>query len=177
FESYDYARALERTEAFFWSFCDDYLELVKARAYGDTAEDGPGSARAALTVALSVLLRLLAPFLPFVTEEVWSWWHHGSVHLAPWPRATELPLAARSGDTAVLDVTAETLAAVRRAKTAAKRSMRSAVTRLTVVDDPVRLALLAEGESDLRQAGAVAELVTRAGGPEIIVELDPDPEA
>ena len=171
FDAYDYARALERTEAFFWSFCDDYLELVKARAYEDPSAAGPASARAALALALSVQLRLLAPVLPYVAEEVWSWWHAGSVHRAPWPAVDELPAAALGAETAVLDVAAAVLAEVRRAKTTAKRSMRATVSRLSVVDDPARLALLAEAEGDLREAGGVVELVTRPGEPEVVVEL------
>jgi len=174
FDAYDYARALERTEAFFWSFCDDYLELVKARAYEDSTAAGPASARAALATALSVQLRLLAPFLPFVTEEVWSWWHAGSVHRSPWPDTAELPAATRQGDAAVLDMAAYVLGEVRRAKTAAKTSMRATVARLVVVDDPERLALLAEAEGDLREAGGVLELATRPGPPEVVVELAVD---
>ena len=173
FESYDYARALERTETFFWSLCDDYLELVKGRAYEDPTGTGPASARAALAGALSVLLRLLAPFLPFVTEEVWSWWHRGSVHRAPWPQASELP-AGPTGRTEVLDMAAEVLGALRRAKTTAKRSMRAPVTRLVVSDTPERLALLAQAADDICDAGGVAELVTRQGEPAIEVELAPD---
>jgi valyl-tRNA synthetase len=186
FEDYDYARALERTEAFFWSFCDDYLELVKGRAYEDPDVAGPASARAALALALSVLLRLLAPFVPFVTEEVWSWWHEGSIHRAPWPTSDEFPeggIDTESNDTAsddnasndtVLSVVAEVLGLVRRAKTTAKRSMRAPVAVLTVIDDPARLALLAKAESDLRDAGGVVELVTREGPTEVIVELGED---
>src|SRR5207245_10347937 len=90
FDTYDYALAHQRTESFFWRFCDDYLELVKGRRYGEQGAEGAGSANAALTAALSVLLRLFAPFLPFVTEEVWSWWQSGSIHTAPWPTAAEL---------------------------------------------------------------------------------------
>src|SRR5207253_8292940 len=68
FNGYDYARVLQRTETFFWRFCDDYLELVKGRRYGEQGSDAAGSANAALAAALSVLLRLFAPFLPFVAR-------------------------------------------------------------------------------------------------------------
>jgi len=181
FESYDYARALERTESFFWSFCDDYLELVKTRAYGDAGESGPASAKAALALALSVLLRLLAPVLPFVTEEVWSWWQTGSIHTAPWPEGREFEGALPDGPDGigpVLEVTAEVLGQVRRAKTTAKRSMRWAVTTLTVADSAERIGALLTAEDDLRDAGGVVDLVTRvtggssgAGGAVVDVEL------
>jgi valyl-tRNA synthetase len=192
FESYDYARALERTEVFFWSFCDDYLELVKTRAYEPADRPEPASARGALGIALSVQLRLLAPFLPFITEEVWSWWHEGSVHRAPWPTVSELatgidrqgaPGANTDGTegahngTAVLDMAAHVLGEVRRAKTAAKRSMRAPVARLVVVDEPERLSLLAKAQSDLCQAGNVQELITRPGPSHVQVELAPEDEA
>jgi valyl-tRNA synthetase len=181
FESYDYARALERTEAFFWSFCDDYLELVKSRAYGDAGDPATASARAALAAALSVLLRLLAPILPFVTEEVWSWWQEGSIHTAAWPTADELGVTSVAsgagasgidpGTDAVLDVAAEVLGLVRRAKTSAKRSMRASVARLVVADTPFRLEALRSAEHDLCQAGGVVELVTREAD-ELSVEVE-----
>ncbi|GAA4202893.1 valine--tRNA ligase [Microbispora amethystogenes] len=155
FEAYDYTRALERTERFFWSFCDDYVELVKARAYA-----GDASAVAALRAALGVLLRLFAPFLPFVTEEVWSWWREGSVHRAAWPSPEDLPEAER-GDPAVLEAVAEVLRRVRRAKSEARKSMRAEVSRLTVSGGQAGLVRLAQ--DDLCAAGNVEEFVLEPG--------------
>jgi valyl-tRNA synthetase len=161
FEGYDYARALERAEGFFWSFCDDYLELVKGRAYGGQGEAGAASANRALTLALSTLLRLFAPFLPFVTEEVWSWWKEGSVHRATWPASAELRgPAGNEPQPLVLEVAAAVLGEVRKAKTVAQASMRAEVARAVVRDSAERLAALAGAAHDVRDAGRIAELVT-----------------
>jgi len=151
-DGYDYARALEEIEAFFWFLCDDYLELVKARGYGEQGVEGAASARAALAAALSTVLRLFAPFLPFVTEEVWSWWQDGSVHVAPWPSAAALP---SGGDPAVLAAASDAIAAVRKAKSAARLSMRADVATLVVTGDSVDLR---PALADLRAAGRIAEV-------------------
>ncbi len=158
FDEYDYARALERTEAFFWWFCDDYVELVKGRAYGTQGDEAAASARAALPGALSALHRLFAPFLPFVAEEVWSWWQTGSVHRATWPTP-----ARRGGDAGLLEPVSAILSAIRRAKTDAKVSQRAAVELVTVSGPPATLDALAAAEADLRDAGSVQSFETSAG--------------
>ena len=175
FEGYDYARALERTESFFWSFCDDYLELVKSRAYGGQGDAAAASANRALAMALSTLLRLFAPFLPFVTEEVWSWWQEGSVHRSRWPQADELRTPAGAGaDPLVLDVASAVLGEVRKAKTVAHVSMRADVARVVVRDTPERLAALVAAAGDVGDAGRIAELVTEeAESMSVEVELAP----
>ena len=161
-EGFDYARALELTEGFFWSFCDDYVELVKTRAYGEGSAAGAESARAALALALSALQRLFAPFLPFVTEEVWSWWQEGSVHVSPWPTIAEVGPHA-GADPAVLDVAAEVLRAIRREKTAHKRSMRARVATLTITAPPAVLLDVEAARGDLVDAGGVDDMVTEEG--------------
>ena len=160
FESYDYARALERTEAFFWSFCDDYLELVKIRAYGEGSDPKTRSARATLAIALSTLQRLLAPFLPFVTDEVWNWWHEGSVHRAPWPNIDELGVALEPGAGTLYSHVGEVLEAVRREKSTAKVSQRARVERLSVFGPEDFLDAVHAASSDLKDAGTVDEIVT-----------------
>ncbi len=161
FDRYDYARALEVTEAFFWSFCDDYIELVKGRAYGEG--EPADSANRALRTTLDVLLRLFAPVLPFATEEVWSWWRGGSVHAQPWP--TPEPVA---GDPEVLRAAARVLGEVRKAKSAAKTTQRTPVLRLDV-HGPV--AMLSDAEVDLRNAAVVTGDVRFTEG-EHAVELE-----
>jgi valyl-tRNA synthetase len=159
FDAYDYARALERAERFFWGFCDDYVELVKQRAYGGGDKEGAASARAALRLALDTLLRLFAPHLPFVTEEVWSWWRDGSVHRSPWPDAAMFRAAAAEGDAAVYAVAAEILGEVRKAKTTSQVSLRTDVRRVVVHDTPERLAALRSALDDVRDAARAQEVV------------------
>lgn len=158
FEGYDYARALERTERFFWTFCDDYVELVKVRAYGEYGEQGANSARAALAVALSTLLRLFAPVMPFTTEEVWSWWRPGSVHRASWPVATDLYAVCGDVDPRVLSTAAGVIRTVRKSKSDAKLSMRAEVERLTVRGSRSSLTLFEEARRDVQAAGHIGHI-------------------
>ncbi|QNG38056.1 valine--tRNA ligase [Geodermatophilaceae bacterium NBWT11] len=169
-EAYNYTRALEVTETFFWQFCDDHVELVKTRAYGEDGgpAEGAASAKAGLATALSVLNRLLAPVLPFATEEVWSWWQTGSVHRAPWPTTDEL---AGDGDPELVTVAAEALAAVRKAKSEAKVSMRAPVQTAVVHAPPAQVALVEAVRRDLVAAGIIAELTVSAGDGPMTVEV------
>jgi valyl-tRNA synthetase len=159
FEEWEHARALDVTERFFWSFTDDYLELVKGRGYGSRGSAPASSAVTALRSSLSVLLRLFAPFLPYVTEEVWSWWRDGSVHRAAWPSPLELEEDA-DADPAGYDVAAAVLGEVRKAKALAKRSLRTEVRRAVVHDTAERLAVLDRVRDDVVEAGHVAALET-----------------
>ena len=152
FDDYDYARALERTEATFWWFCDDYVELVKGRAYGVHGDDGAASAQVSLRLALSALQRLLAPFIPFATESVWRWWQSGSVHTASWPSAEEF---STSGDDAILDPVGEVLAQIRRSKTEAKTSQKTPVSLASVRASSAHCAAIESARAEITDAGSV----------------------
>ena len=156
FSNYDYARALERTESFFWSFCDNYVELVKIRAYGGTDARSTTSARATLAISLATLQRLLAPVVPFVTEEVWSWWHDGSIHLATWPSLDELDRLEQPERTGfIYQSVGEVLEAIRREKSEAKLSQRAVVQLVHARGPEEWVAAIRVSERDLQDAGTV----------------------
>jgi valyl-tRNA synthetase len=157
FEAYDYPGALATVERFFWEFCDDYLELAKSRAYGDGfRESAATSAVAAMRLALDALLRMFAPALPFVTEEIWSWWRDGSVHLAAWPAASDI--CAESATDAPLTAASLVIAAVRRAKSEARLSQRAEAAQVAVTATADALAALRAVEADLRATGRISAL-------------------
>ena len=194
-EEYDHTRALEVIESFFWSFCDDYLELVKLRAYGehvgtvDFSFADTMSARVTLTTAVRVVLRLFAPFLPFVTEEVWSWFQPGSIHLAEWPsehsvftEAQHLFAELVPGSTLLTGLTEGfdseaaylVLSRVRRAKTEAKTSMKTPVAKLRVTGNQEVVSQVAQAKVDLLCATGARDiqLLTDPTQEETIVEVE-----
>ncbi len=172
FEAFDYASALEVTEKNFWDFCDDYLELVKERARRD--DEGGISARSAFAIALSVQLRLLAPFLPYVTEEVWSWWQSGSIHRAGWPTATDIGTPEADAD--LMPTAATVLAGIRGAKSTAKVGQKTEVTLVEVAAPQAALDQLALAEADVRAAGRVTGdvVTTTSEGTDIAVSATLD---
>jgi valyl-tRNA synthetase len=183
-EEFNYTRVLERSETFFWFFCDDYLELVKSRRYGDQGATLAASANGALLTALSAMLRLFAPFLPFVTEEVWSWWRTGSIHHAQWPSAEDVLSACGGAEDSrgaeALEFASAVLGAIRKKKSEEQRPLKTPVARALVRAPAAMLALLPDIEKDLSAAGLIQQLETAsADALQVDVELskaEPPPE-
>jgi valyl-tRNA synthetase len=165
FENYDYARALQITESFFWQFTDDYVELIKDRAYGAAGESEQASVLAALATSLDTLLRLFAPFLPFATEEVWSWWRNGSVHRAEWPSALQVA----DGDTTLLATVGLALSGIRKAKSEAKVKQRTEVLSATIRATESLTTQLKAGLADLKAASNAREITLVSGEGELTV--------
>jgi valyl-tRNA synthetase len=181
-DDYNYASVLQKAETLFWFFCDNYLELVKSRRYGDHGADAAGSANTALLNALSALLRVFAPYLPFVTEEVWSWWRPGSIHAAAWPVPEELFDVAGGEDergARTLELAAEVLGAIRKKKSEEQRPLKTPVAKAVVRLPDADRELLGACETDLKASGLIAELVVECAA-ELSVEVTlapPEPPA
>jgi valyl-tRNA synthetase len=170
---YDYARALQITETFFWSLCDNYLEMVKSRRYGDHGPEAAASANATLLCALSVLNRLFAPYLPFATEEVWSWWQNGSVHRAPWPQAGEIDRVSPPDAEArrALDAGVEVLGEIRRVKSIEKRPLKARIDLAVVRWSEEAIRLVQSVEADVRTAAGVERFEYQPGGDRLAMTL------
>jgi valyl-tRNA synthetase len=176
-DDYDYARALQSTETFFWSLCDNYLEMVKARRYGDHGADAAGSANATLLCALSVLNRMFAPYLPFAAEEVWSWWQPGSVHAAEWPEADEIEQVAPAGAgdeeaLTALNKAVEVLGEIRRIKSLANKGPKTRIANVRVEWDAPSVALLQKLDVDLRSAAGADRFECRTADASLSVALE-----
>lgn len=164
FSRFDYALALQTTEEHFWHFCDHYVELVKSRSYNEADSQARASAHASLFWCLRTFIRLFAPFMPYVTEEVWSWRFAGegrnaSVHTTAWPDASEVK--AISGDSRALTAAIEVVSVIRGTKTSAQKGQRWGVDALTVTASQGDLDLLTSVLDDVTRAGSVVEGGTR----------------
>jgi valyl-tRNA synthetase len=163
FENYDHTKALELTESFFWNFTDDYLELVKERAYGQNTDPAAqASAVSALRIALLALTKLLAPFIPFATEEAWSWWQVGSVHRSSWPLAEELSSFNGDQNVALLSLASQALIGIRKAKSDEKLSMKAEISSLTIEANEADIESLKHIESDLKSVGKIDQVSYKA---------------
>ena len=171
FEKYDYTRALEVAETFFWAFTDDYVELVKERTYGNQGEAAANSARAALGITTHTLLKLFAPFIPFVTEEVWSWWQEGSIHLQSWPKSSEIITNKSVGIDPLNNVT-WILSEVRKVKTENKQSMKSEVKTLEIWAKAEVIDQVKDAQKDLIAAGNIKDLKLNVTDSDIKVKAE-----
>ena len=171
FDKYDYTRALEVAETFFWAFTDDYVELVKERTYGNQGEAAANSARAALGITTHTLLKLFAPFIPFVTEEVWSWWQEGSIHLQSWPKSSEIITDKSAGIDPLNNVT-WILSEVRKVKTENKQSMKAEVKTLEIWAKEEVIEQVKDAQKDLIAAGNIKDLKLNVTDSEIKVKAE-----
>ncbi len=179
FENYDHTKALELSEKFFWGFTDDYLELVKERAYGQGGVSAAqqSSAVLALRQALHTMLRLFAPFLPFATDEVWAWWQNtdtslaNSIHLQPWPTVEELTTGLDASNHGLLALAGIALGGVRKAKSDAKVSMKAVVESATLQAPAAVLTTLRLLDSDVRSVGKIQDLAYQEAAELAVIDV------
>jgi valyl-tRNA synthetase len=158
FDAFDYAQALSLIEDFFWAtFCDNYLELAKSRTYDEELTEGRLSACATLRLIHRAIVRLFAPFVPYIAEEVWHWAYaqdpgmHDSVHRSPWPTLEEFSAIPAPVQPRAYAVTITVLEAVRRAKADASQSMAAPVPSVILTGARENLDAIASVLDDIQR--------------------------
>ncbi|MCB0335048.1 MAG: valine--tRNA ligase, partial [Bdellovibrionales bacterium] len=161
FERFDYSNALLMTEDAFWNFCDHYLELVKVRSYSEEDSAGKQSALHTLGWSLKTFLRLMAPFVPYVTEEIWSCSFSADkdqhIHTTAWPKTSEVDGVPKPEDATAYDLAVDTISKIRAAKTEAQKSLKWEVAQLIVKANPDQTTAIKPVLSDILRAGNVKE--------------------
>jgi len=172
-DAFDYAQALMLVEEFFWAtFCDNYLELAKPRTYEEALTEGRVSAASALRLIHRAVVRLFAPFLPYLTEEIWHWCYssdgdmHESVHRSPWPAAEELAAVPAPRNSLTYQATVAVLDAVRKAKAEASLSMKAPVKQVTVTGKAEAIAAVQATAGDISQMLQIEEMIVVEGSVE-----------
>jgi valyl-tRNA synthetase len=154
----------------FWDFCDNYVEIVKARAYQQRDQASGRSAMATLSFTHKAFLRLLAPIIPYITEEVWSWGYGKSgesIHRAVWPSLSEIA-GVKVTDGTIYEAACGVLNKIRGEKTIKQKSLKWPVEKVVVNATVNSLTMIKSVEADLKLAGNLRadafEFKTKAEG-------------
>ncbi len=161
-DAYDYAKAFEQLEKFFWAtFCDDYLEMVKDRFWNPERypDQARRSAQWTLWEGLRTILGLFAPYLPFVTEELYQqiyrpWEEAVSIHVTPWPAGDD----SWSSETPEMELIETILKAVRSLRTEYRISQTKQLSELVLDLDGAQ----PEHAEAIRRMEASLQSVSRA---------------
>lgn len=157
FEEYKYSRAKIETEKFFWNlFCDNYLEIIKKRIYNTTG-NRKLSAQYTLYHSLLSILKLIAPIMPFITEDIYQTYFkktekESSIHLCEWPE-----VKGKIGETSELDLFINILSKVRQEKTKAKKPMNAEIVLTISKEDKKKIAEMAQDLKDVANAKEIRE--------------------
>ena len=172
FDKFDYAQALQLTEEFFWqTFCDNYLELAKPRTYDEELTEGRLSACATFRLLHRALVRMLAPYLPFLNEDIWGWAYNAdagmqpSVHRSPWPTLDELAAIPAPKFAETYAASVAVIDAVRKSKAEANLSVKAPVETTQVTAKKVTLDALQPALDDIKRMLSIEALTVVEGDP------------
>jgi valyl-tRNA synthetase len=183
FEVYEFSKAKAAGENFFWhDLCDNYLEICKDRLYNpdkyENGKDKRKSAQVALYHSLLSVLKVLAPFASFITDEAYHMKFSEvegkkSIHISEWPRYNK----SQHDEMAIVagDIVVDAIAVVRKAKSEKQKSMNAPVSRIVVHCEKKAHDAIESAIVDFKATIKAEEVVFSEhedGNPEIKVELE-----